>query len=373
MPVFLRKPAVAFFVLTTLPAPSGQAMAAAPQELTGESLVFCHGQRTPRCAVYWASVREGRVSVQRVSPLSVSASAILVAANGRMLWITGEGGSGRTVTTMSYPDYKTRSHPRAVPIGSGGQLAFSPNGASLAYTVWPDAHNVVIQCENLATGEIRALDGKWPCVAKLSWSPDGQQIAFYSGGLHVVDVRTGKWRQLSDDWAFMTEGDGDQRDPRSPPLWSAAGDRLFFNARFGRGPGMLYSVSPSGAEKPKSLGPFGCLGLSSKPNVLHINSSDGWCELDLPGEPPKARVLLKHDMMQGQAPEGYRTGWGLSPSGRMVAYFLLSPPKELLMIKFLDGAFGDVAVDENIGGRYHWVSAAAPLALPEDAKSKDVP
>jgi len=83
---------------------------------------------------------------------------------------------------------------RSGPDESVGPARLDPSGTALARGVW-DGTAVVIDVVDLATGEIRSLDGpgftRWS--ATLLWSPDGRWIAAPGDGqLRIWDARSGR-------------------------------------------------------------------------------------------------------------------------------------------------------------------------------------
>jgi len=114
--------------------------------------------------------------------------------------------------------------------GGGGPAAFSPDGTKVAFVsvmqsapahdVCPTPEQTVLQIFELATGKITKLSCcGWALHGRLSWSPDGKQIAVeYTpriglGQIAIVETDTGKAKTIADG---------------GYPSWSPKGDWIAY-------------------------------------------------------------------------------------------------------------------------------------------------
>ena len=147
--------------------------------------------------------------------------------------------------------------------GSASGLAWSPDGAMLAFTSGRGSHSY-IGVFTLASRQLRYIDASLDRDVNAAWSPDGTKIAWIRQGaaprarmfsprrqvdepwsLRVADVKTGEGRQA---WkADSGYGSAFQGVVSDSQLYWAAGDRLVFPWEKD-GWVHLYSVPASGGE-----------------------------------------------------------------------------------------------------------------------------
>ncbi len=146
-------------------------------------------------------------------------------------------------------DVLTGSVDRIVERAVTRMYAFSPDGRSIAYTVWKsfgaNEQQVFfeLRLHELGTGADRVLatDIPFGYGIEWSWSPNGNAIAYTStgsmgdGGFVVVSVPDGTARKLENDAPSFDPGDGE-----IPPIWSADGTALY-----GVAGGALWTVDPA--------------------------------------------------------------------------------------------------------------------------------
>ena len=104
---------------------------------------------------------------------------------------------------------------------SGSQLQWSPDGAKVAIVRAGFGRPEGLYVINRDGGGLRRLVADY--ASSPTWSPDGQQIAFWTNeGLAVTDVASGRMRPL-------TRGDDDY------PVWSPQTGRIAFMRWTGSG------------------------------------------------------------------------------------------------------------------------------------------
>jgi hypothetical protein len=339
---------------------------AAAQDLPvqDESLLF-----PSQGVVYAATVRGGVVDVQPLSAPTHKVDRLVGGSSWETLWVVGESTS-KNLTTISYPAFKVRVHPRALPPANGGALALSPDGGTLAYLGWEES-SPVICCEDLGNGNVRTLSGNWKWLTAPSWSPDGKMIAVYTsehqdaalrpeGGLclTVVDVNSGRAREIGGASQRTRGPTGAQRirpELRYPPVWSPAGDRVFFEARYRGDPPdrFVYQGSLEPEQKPIRVTTGLCVSASS--DALYVqdyrSESDNGIYVVKPGpRAPERQLLVKGGALFPR----------VSPSGKRIAYY----QGAALNLKSIEGPSVDTCLAKGVAGWAALESSWAPGAPP---------
>jgi hypothetical protein len=157
-----------------------------------------------------------------------------------------------------------------------------------------------IYCEHLDSGFVDVF----PCAAQAivapAWSPDGSKIAYYaserSGGndqgrlsLHILLFPAGEDQQI----AGASERTRYGSENRGPPVWSAAGDRVFFEARYDGDPeGMqTYQATIGDPAPPVRVCPGVCTSSSVNSDKIYISDDGVFCMAIGTGEKQKTPLV----------------------------------------------------------------------------------
>lgn len=176
------------------------------------------------------------------------------------------------------------------------------------------------------------------------FSPDGRQIAFSMelGGspyhyLKVVDVNSGKVRQLTNDWAMVLS-----------PAWSADGRFIYF-ASSRMGTLNVWKIAQSGGE-PEQItagqGDDAQLDVSANGKQIvfsNFHTNINLFQLDLDASAPQHPKLLTNDPARNQGFPSY------SPDGKHIAYFsyLKGTEREGIWLANADGSNAVQLVQDN--------------------------
>ncbi|HYM50219.1 MAG TPA: S9 family peptidase [Candidatus Limnocylindrales bacterium] len=168
--------------------------------------------------------------------------------------VPAEGGEPRQLTDGDWDDGLPRYSP------SGRELAFLSDRSADRWT-WPGADVWVLE---LATGALRRITDETQSCATLSWSPDGETLAFtaqprrksnYYTDLYVAPAAGGARRKLTRDYkpTFGDEAIDDQRAGHHAPdpVFSADGSSLLALVS-GEGSTQVVEV-PAGGGTPKAI------------------------------------------------------------------------------------------------------------------------
>jgi TolB protein len=138
---------------------------------------------------------------------------------------TSDPGSAKEIYISDYDGHNVRrvTANRSLALGP----AWSPDGASLAYTMWPPGAppNVFVNTLDGRPGRALVNDGGDVHASLPAWSPDGQRIAF-------VSTRAGS----SDIWVANRDGSGlrnltaGSRAIDNAPTWSPDGTKIAFTS-----------------------------------------------------------------------------------------------------------------------------------------------
>ncbi len=140
----------------------------------------------------------------------------LPSADGRRLWVIGSHLRGELMRVNP----QTRNFEPFLGGMSAEGASFSPDGASIVYTAYPEG--TLWRCRADGSHRMRLTSG--PIVARFPrWSPDGHSIVFLGGGagtpwrVYMLSVDSGQVRQLFDDSANL-----------GVPTWSPDGRQIAF-------------------------------------------------------------------------------------------------------------------------------------------------
>lgn len=148
-----------------------------------------------------------------------------------------------------------------VPITS---FAVSPMDGAIAYTTFDEndlvrvdadgGNRIVLMDGPDLSSQPNDIEGGWVSTANVAWSPDGTQIAYGYGGIHIISTLGGEPRVLVTDKIVTASGQVSQDSRYYRPLaWSPDGMRLLALESYGI-EGSGYAVVDVGSGDVLSLG-----------------------------------------------------------------------------------------------------------------------
>src|SRR5262249_3955328 len=183
-------------------------------------------------------------------PAAGSATSI-PGPNGKIAFASGRANS-EVPSPADGDDTKAKIWVSDYPSGTPVQVTTLPANAQARHPNWSPDHSEIVYAAgtaftgeyalwivNLRTGEQTEFVEKHPMQDRASWSPDGTQIAFGSGGdLWVKDVNdtnpASRGTQITD-----TPGAVEER-----PVWSPDGEPLYYNRQETGKTRDIYSKNP---------------------------------------------------------------------------------------------------------------------------------
>jgi hypothetical protein len=334
-----------------------------------EALVFLHLDK-----LFLATFAEGKAATAMLSGPQERVDAICVLGDGRCVAIL----SARSPVPHGPPAPQATSrssegkqpwcafvdrgglkvaalHPSDLPSYQGSP-AVSPDGASIVYVGGEKFQTLYLV--QLRTGKcLVLLDGKSEAIAP-AWSPDGKKLAYYRAEegpalglgrlcLRVLRLDPKEDKQVAGLSNIVRFGG----ETRWPPIWSADGRKVFFEAAYGdlqASHAYVVSVDPPGA--PMYLGPGGNFSMGE--NGLLITTVGGICELPL-GVGANRRLLVENAF--GPKP---------SPQAKFLAYS--KRMESGLHVRTLpSGMETTVLKDYNFDmGKYYWTQLSRFPSVP---------
>lgn len=270
--------------------------------------------------VRWITVRASAGISAITLALAVQAA---VGSAGQIAFVSDRGGTDQ-VHIMNADGSGVRKLTRIMGEHTIDDLAWSPDGTQLLFTVWPNIH--VINADG--TGLRAVVRGTVPPMGA-QWSPDGSRICYastepkYIGPGDLQEAETG---------IFVVNRDGSGLKAVVPihksryclsPSWSPDGSRIAFVAGGGRESLAIRSIGwDGGAETVLTDLPTDIWGFEVNARwsprgqcIAYCYLSDrhegglGLLSIDL-GSTPATRTLIADGVGR----------WAWSPDGKMIAY-----------------------------------------------------
>jgi TolB protein len=187
---------------------------------------------------------------------------------GQPLWVDGSrsaSGPYRDVYVMNADgsDQRNLTHTQEAEEWAGG---WSPDGRTIAFAAhdWQSNRIFVINADG--SGK-RALTHELTPETSMSWSPDGEKIAFFDAGISVVNTDGTGLRRLARNVSFQ-----------GGPSWSPDGQKLIFvRLRHPRNPRPATGEPPPPSPPPAAdLWVMNADGSGQRNLTRTPTASDGW-------------------------------------------------------------------------------------------------